>query len=39
VREARGLKNETGNLAAGDPIKGMPDYIKAMTERDRTVAF
>jgi hypothetical protein len=39
VREARGLKNETGNLAAGATIEGMTDYIKAMTERDRTVAF
>ena len=28
-----------GDLVAGATIKGMPDYIKAVTERDRTVAF
>ena len=28
-----------GDLIAGATIKGMPDYIKAVTERDRTVAF
>ncbi len=28
-----------GDLVAGAVIKGMPDYIKAVAERDRTVAF
>ncbi len=28
-----------GDLVSGATIKGMPDYIKAVTERDRTVAF
>ena len=27
------------DLIAGAVIKGMPDYIKAVAERDRTVAF
>ena len=27
------------DLVAGASIKGMPDYIKAVAERDRTVAF
>jgi uncharacterized protein involved in oxidation of intracellular sulfur len=27
------------DLVAGSTIKGMPDYIKAVAERDRTVAF
>jgi len=27
------------DLVAGAAIKGMPDYIKAVAERDRTVAF
>ena len=29
----------TGDLVAGATIKGMPDYIKAVAERDRNVAF
>ena len=28
-----------GDLVAGAVIKGMPDYIKAVAERDRNVAF
>jgi predicted peroxiredoxin len=28
-----------GDLVAGATIKGMPDYIKAVAERDRNVAF
>jgi predicted peroxiredoxin len=28
-----------GDLVAGAMIKGMPDYIKAVAERDRNVAF
>ena len=28
-----------GDLVAGASIKGMPDYIKAVAERDRNVAF
>ena len=28
-----------GDLIAGASIKGMPDYIKAVAERDRSVAF
>jgi uncharacterized protein involved in oxidation of intracellular sulfur len=28
-----------GDLVAGASIKGMPDYIKAVVERDRAVAF
>lgn len=28
-----------GDLVAGATIKGMPDYIKAVAERDRSVAF
>lgn len=34
---ARGIKTE--DLIAGAEIKGMPDYISAMAERDRNVAF
>lgn len=29
----------TADLVAGASIKGMPDYIKAVAERDRSVAF
>jgi uncharacterized protein involved in oxidation of intracellular sulfur len=29
----------TADLVAGALIKGMPDYIKAVAERDRSVAF
>jgi len=29
----------TGDLVAGATIKGMPDYIKAVADRDRNVAF
>ena len=29
----------TGDLVAGASIKGMPDYIKAVAERDRSVSF
>ncbi len=29
----------SGDLVAGASIKGMPDYIKAVAERDRTIAF
>ena len=29
----------TGDLVAGATIKGMADYIKAVAERDRNVAF
>jgi predicted peroxiredoxin len=29
----------SADLVAGASIKGMPDYIKAVAERDRTVAF
>jgi uncharacterized protein involved in oxidation of intracellular sulfur len=29
----------TGDLVAGAMIKGMPDYIKAVAERDRSIAF
>lgn len=29
----------TGDLVDGALIKGMPDYIKAVAERDRSVAF
>lgn len=28
-----------GDLVAGATIKGMPDYIKTVAERDRSVAF
>jgi uncharacterized protein involved in oxidation of intracellular sulfur len=28
-----------GDLVSGVTIKGMPDYIKAVVERDRSVAF
>ncbi len=28
-----------GDLVAGATIKGMPDYIQAVSERDRNVAF
>ena len=28
-----------GDLVAGASIKGMPDYIKAVAERDRSVVF
>lgn len=28
-----------GDLVSGSTIKGMPDYIKAVAERDRSVAF
>ena len=28
-----------GDLVSGATIKGMPDYIKAVAERDRNVAF
>jgi sulfur relay (sulfurtransferase) complex TusBCD TusD component (DsrE family) len=28
-----------GDLVAGGTIKGMADYIKAVAERDRNVAF
>jgi predicted peroxiredoxin len=28
-----------GDLVGGATIKGMPDYIKAVAERDRNVAF
>ena len=28
-----------GDLVAGATIKGMPDYIKAVAERDRNVTF
>lgn len=28
-----------GDLVAGAVIKGMPDYIKAVAEREKTVAF
>ena len=28
-----------GDLVAGASIKGMPDYIKAVAERDRNVMF
>lgn len=28
-----------GDLVAGASIKGMPDYIKAVTDRDRNVSF
>jgi len=28
-----------GDLVAGAVIKGMPDYVKAVAERDRNVAF
>jgi predicted peroxiredoxin len=34
---ARGIKSE--DLIAGAEIKGMPDYISAVAERDRNVAF
>jgi uncharacterized protein involved in oxidation of intracellular sulfur len=27
------------DLVAGASIKGMPDYIKAVAERDRSIAF
>ncbi|MBX3319789.1 MAG: DsrE family protein [Nitrospira sp.] len=29
----------TADLVSGASIKGMPDYIKAVAERDRSVAF
>jgi uncharacterized protein involved in oxidation of intracellular sulfur len=29
----------TADLVTGASIKGMPDYIKAMAERDRSVVF
>jgi hypothetical protein len=29
----------TGDLVAGATIKGMADYIKAVADRDRNVAF
>jgi uncharacterized protein involved in oxidation of intracellular sulfur len=28
-----------GDLVAGATIKGMPDYINAVAERDRSIAF
>jgi predicted peroxiredoxin len=30
---------ETTQLVAGASIKGMPDYVKAITEREKNVAF
>ena len=34
---ARGI--EGSDLVAGASIKGMPDYIKAVVEREKTIAF
>jgi uncharacterized protein involved in oxidation of intracellular sulfur len=28
-----------GDLVAGATIKGMPDYIKAVAEREKSIAF
>jgi len=30
---------DEGDLVAGASIKGMPDYIKAVAEREKTIAF
>ena len=30
---------ETTQLVAGASIKGMPDYVKAITEREKNIAF
>jgi uncharacterized protein involved in oxidation of intracellular sulfur len=30
---------DAGDLVAGATIKGMPDYIKAVSEREKSIAF